>query len=110
MAHPSAPQTLEDLNAFEFQKVLNEDPLSHSLTILGSLGGAQAIVRIEKAALDAASAPSFFRKDGNLIQRAELVQSTDIVRRLMRFALADLNLVRSILGSLDGSGRTGQGT
>ncbi|KAH6916829.1 mRNA decapping enzyme [Coprinopsis sp. MPI-PUGE-AT-0042] len=78
MSHPSAPQTLQDLKAFDFQRILNEDPISHSLTILGSLGGSQAIVRIEKAPLDATAAPSFLRKDDGLIERVNLEQSTDI--------------------------------
>ena len=80
MAHPSAPQNLDDLKAFTFERVLNEDPVSHSLTILGSLGSSQAIIRIEKAALDAATAPKLLSKEGGLVQRADLEQSTDIVR------------------------------
>lgn len=89
MSHPSAPKNVEDLQSFDFQKILNEDPLSHSLTILGSLGGSQAIIRIEKAALDVNEAPGLFCKDGSLIQRADLVQSTDIVCGLPWFATTD---------------------
>ena len=93
MSHPAAPTTFEALRRFAFERVINEDPITHSLTLLGTLPAlnpddihtpspVQAIIRIEKAALDVSTAPLLFASDSNksgLIQRARLEQSTDIV-------------------------------
>lgn len=83
MAHPSSPQNLEDLRRFQFERVLNEDPLTHSIALLGSLAKdgqdrVQAIIRLEKTALEANNAARYFAKDG-VVQRVELEESTDIV-------------------------------
>ncbi|KAF6747857.1 mRNA decapping enzyme [Ephemerocybe angulata] len=79
MSHPSSPKDLTDLRQFRFERVLNEDPLTHSLALLGRFekDNTQAIIRIEKTALDAASAPHYFAEDG-LIQKVQLEESTDI--------------------------------
>jgi len=78
----------QDLNKFTFQRVIGEDPFTRSLVLLGSLPSpddhqtrAQAIIRIERTALDASKAPSFFSSDTNnpgLIQRTQLDGNTDI--------------------------------
>ena len=57
----SAPTSLDRLISFDFERVLNEDPATHSLIVLGSFPGVQgpdspgervrAIIRIEKTAL-----------------------------------------------------------
>ena len=81
MSHPSAPKDLADLRRFRFERVLNEDPLTHSIALLGTLSKdpkVQAIIRIEKTALDASDAPRLFADDG-LIQKVQLEESTDIV-------------------------------
>lgn len=89
MSHPTAPKTLEALRKFKFERILNEDTLAHSITFLGLLpepesdGEVQSIIRIEKTALDTAQAPSIFHSLGG-IERAQMEQSTDIVRVLYR--------------------------
>ncbi|RXW18165.1 hypothetical protein EST38_g7689 [Candolleomyces aberdarensis] len=80
MSHSAAPKDLADLRRFRFERVLNEDPLIHSIALLGTLSEdpeVQAIIRIEKTALDASDAPRLFAEDG-LIQSVKLEQSTDI--------------------------------
>jgi len=83
MSHPAAPKTLEALRDFKFERILNEDTLTHSIIFLGSLpapegdGQVQAIIRIEKTVLDSAQIPSIFHSLGG-IERVELEQSTDI--------------------------------
>ncbi|KAJ2913375.1 hypothetical protein MD484_g7044, partial [Candolleomyces efflorescens] len=80
MSHSAAPKDLADLQRFRFERVLNEDPLTHSIALLGKLSKdpeVQAIIRIEKTALDASVAPRLFAEDG-LIQRVHLEESTDI--------------------------------
>src|SRR6266576_6448769 len=79
----------ENLNKFIFERVIGEDVFTRSLILLGSLPSpddhqtrAQAIIRIERTALDASNAPSFFSSDTNnpgLIQRTQLDGNTDIV-------------------------------
>ncbi|KAI0264707.1 scavenger mRNA decapping enzyme [Gloeopeniophorella convolvens] len=67
-----------DLSRFTFERVLNDDPAAHSVTLLGILRspddsdgqGSTAIVRMEKTAL-----PSF--SDG-LISAVKIIDSTDI--------------------------------
>jgi m7GpppX diphosphatase len=81
MSHSAAPKDLADLQRFRFERVLNEDPLTHSIALLGTLAKdpeVQAIIRIEKTALDASVAPRLFAEDG-LVQRVHLEESTDIV-------------------------------
>ncbi|KAF8168212.1 scavenger mRNA decapping enzyme [Crassisporium funariophilum] len=74
------------LNDFSFEKVINEDPLTHSLILLGTFPSpddqnlgekVKAIVRIEKTALDPGDAPRFFGETG-LINRAVVEGATDI--------------------------------
>ncbi|KAF8636040.1 hypothetical protein AX15_000197 [Amanita polypyramis BW_CC] len=89
MSHPASPTSFEALNKFAFERVINEDPITHSLVLLGTLPGpepnsnptssrVQAIIRIEKTALDVSTAPLLFASDSGLIQRAHLGESTDI--------------------------------
>ncbi|PPQ71038.1 hypothetical protein CVT24_011919 [Panaeolus cyanescens] len=83
MSHPASPKSLEQLNGFTFEKIINEDPATHSLTLLGSFPDARgqnqitAIVRIEKTALNASDAVRLFGENG-MIKRAVLEESTDI--------------------------------
>ncbi|KAF9054889.1 scavenger mRNA decapping enzyme [Panaeolus papilionaceus] len=83
MSHPASPQNLAQLNGFKFEKLINEDPATHSLTLLGSFPDLQgqdqvtAIVRIEKTTLNASDAHRFFGENG-LIKKAVLEESTDI--------------------------------
>lgn len=81
MSNPSAPNTLSALNNFKFDRVINEDPLTHSLTLLGTFPNSSepvpAIVRVEKTALDPTDAPRLLGDNG-LIQRAVMEESTDI--------------------------------
>ena len=84
MSHPATPKSLEALRKFTFERLLNEDPLYHSLTLLGEFpdpenpsGKVKAVVRVEKTALDPADAPKFFGESG-FIKTIELEQSTDI--------------------------------
>ncbi len=87
MSHPAAPKTLETLRDFKFERILSEDTLTHSIIFLGSLpdperdGQVQAIIRLEKTALDPAQVPSIFHSLGG-IERVQVEQSTDIVRDL----------------------------
>ena len=66
-----------DLTEFSFTKVLSEDPFTHSIVLLGTFPNptTQAIVRIEKTALNSQNPANFFSE----IQRIELENSTDIV-------------------------------
>ncbi|KAG5349937.1 hypothetical protein C0989_001194 [Termitomyces sp. Mn162] len=84
MSHPAAPTNLNKLKYFQFDKVINEDPLTHSLTLLGTFPSPDevqdrvtAIVRVEKTALDAGTAEHLFAADG-LVRRVALEESTDI--------------------------------
>lgn len=85
MSHPAAPTTLDKLKNFQFDKVINEDPLTHSLTLLGTFPGTidvqervTAIVRVEKTALDPDTAGKLFAVDG-LLKKVAFEESTDIV-------------------------------
>lgn len=85
MSNPAAPKSLSRLNGFSFDRVLHEDPFTHSIILLGtfpsptdSTDKIQAIVRIEKTALDSENPAQFFSENG-YIQRIELEESTDIV-------------------------------
>ena len=88
MSNPSAPNTFSALDNFKFDRVINEDPLTHSLTLLGTFPNSSvdgepvpAIVRVEKTALDPTNAPRLLGDNG-LIQRAVMEESTDIVRAI----------------------------
>ena len=83
--------TPEDLNKFIFERIINEDPATHSLALLGSLPSphdpqirAQAIIRIEKTALDANNASFYFSSNTDnpgSLQRIQLAGHSDIVRK-----------------------------
>jgi m7GpppX diphosphatase len=86
---PAAPTSLDKLNEFNFERVINEDPATHSLILLGTLPAThgelegtrvKAIIRIEKTALAPDQAKSFFSGESPLVERVELEESTDIVR------------------------------
>lgn len=87
MSHPAAPKTLETLRKFKFERILNEDTLTHTIIFLGSLpepegeADVQAIVRIEKTVLDPAQIPSIFHSLSG-VDKVQLEGSTDIVRVL----------------------------
>ena len=77
------------LKKFSFQRVLDEDPSTHTLVLLGTLPNspdaldsektAEAIVRVERTTLSAKDAPFFFGDNG-LIKKTTLEGNTDIVR------------------------------
>jgi len=87
MAHPAAPTSFSALNQFNFQRILNEDPLTHSLIILGTFPSrdldnnnqVKAIVRIEKTALNLGDGSKIFGDNG-IVKKVQLEESTDIVR------------------------------
>jgi m7GpppX diphosphatase len=89
MSHPAAPTSLDKLISFDFERVLNEDPATHSLIVLGSFPGVQgpdspgervrAIIRIEKTALHRDEARTLFAGKNALVKRVALEESTDIV-------------------------------
>ncbi|KAF8887123.1 scavenger mRNA decapping enzyme [Infundibulicybe gibba] len=86
MSHPDAPKSLDALNQFQFDRIINEDPITHSLVLLGTFpsgdpNGARVlgIVRIEKTALDPGSAKDLLK---NLLQKVHLEESTDIYTTL----------------------------
>jgi len=100
MAHPASPKSIADLRAFLFKRVLNEDPLTHSVTLLGSFPGndddsanrVQAIIRIEKTALDLDDAKNFFEPTG-LLDKVQFEEGTDIVTCPLPFLLiSDRNI------------------
>ncbi|KAF8074074.1 scavenger mRNA decapping enzyme [Lyophyllum atratum] len=88
MSHPASPTNLDRLKTFRFDRIINEDPMTHTLTLLGSLPipthddslkseCVTAIIRVEKTALYPECAESLFADDG-LVQRVVLEESTDI--------------------------------
>lgn len=87
MSNPAAPKSLSDLEKFTFERVLNEDPLTHSLALLGTFNpnpnlpddAVKAIIRIEKTALSPNDGSRFFGANG-IVKRVEIEGSTDIVR------------------------------
>lgn len=85
MAHPAPPTSFSALSKFVFERVLNEDPLTHSLIILGTFPSpdvddqVRAIVRIEKTALKSGDSSNFFGDNG-MIKKVQLEETTDIVR------------------------------
>ncbi|KAI8986786.1 scavenger mRNA decapping enzyme [Trametes punicea] len=74
------------LQQFNFDRVLNEDPITHALTILGSLPvrgtseRAQAIVRIEKTPLTSDHAEQLLTAQ---LKDVKLIESTDIYTWLL---------------------------
>ena len=85
MSNPAAPISLSRLNEFSFIRVLLEDPFTQSIVLLGTFPNPtdptdkiQAIVRIEKTALNSENPARFFSENG-YVQRVELEESTDIV-------------------------------
>ena len=112
MSHPVAPTSLDRLNKFRLDKVLNDDPLTHTLTLLGTLPGedtapVKAIVRIEKTAWNSQHAGSLLGEDG-LIHRVNLEESTDIVCVVPSQSFRSLTL-DSIPGFLGGCVKIGRG-
>lgn len=85
MAHAVSPTSLSALSKFVFDRVLNEDPLTHSLIILGTFptpdvdDQVRAIVRIEKTALNLGDSSNLFGENG-MIKKVRLEETTDIVR------------------------------
>lgn len=83
------PVSLDKLTKFNFEKIINEDPATHTIILLGTLPDTQgqddsgervrAIIRIEKTALAPDQAKSFFSGENALVTRVELEESTDIV-------------------------------
>jgi len=88
MFHPAAPTSLEKLTKFNFERVVNEDPLTHIITILGTLPAPQsqgdagervrAIIRIERTAIAPDQAESLFSGENASLTRVALEESTDI--------------------------------
>ncbi|KAI0777504.1 scavenger mRNA decapping enzyme [Trametes elegans] len=76
-----ADYSTEILQHFQFERVLNEDPVTHALTLLGTLpvkGSSehtQAIVRIEKTALTSEGADRLLSE---LLQDSKSIEGTDI--------------------------------
>ncbi|EJF56971.1 scavenger mRNA decapping enzyme [Dichomitus squalens LYAD-421 SS1] len=72
---------LATLKQFQFERVLNEDPITHALTLLGKLPVqgtseyADAVVRIEKTALQADSAEHILTRS---LESSQLIEGTDI--------------------------------
>ena len=89
MSHPAAPTSLEKLIKFNFERIINEDPTTHNITILGTLPAAhsqdsagkrvRAIIKIEKTTMDAEQAESLFSGENSPLTRVALEESTDIV-------------------------------
>lgn len=112
MADPSCPQSFSALNKFVFEKVINEDPSTHSLILLGTLPASpqqidtrvRAIVRIEKTALKLDDAPKLLGGSG-IIKRAELGGSTDIVRLVKIDYFSEMCSLISFLYSILGCTR-----
>ncbi|KAL0958276.1 hypothetical protein HGRIS_000428 [Hohenbuehelia grisea] len=84
--------SLDDLRSFVFEKVLNEDPVAKSITLLGTFQSnafgsiddtKTAVVRIEKTALDPEEAKRAFRPATGLVQKVNLVESNDIYHWLL---------------------------
>jgi hypothetical protein len=85
MSHLPSLASPEALEKFTFERILNDDPITRALSLLGNIpapndegGRVKAIIRIEKTALNPEDAPRFFGPRG-LITKAELEESTDIV-------------------------------
>jgi m7GpppX diphosphatase len=68
-----------DLGAFKFERILNQDPVSHAISFLGTLPNAEgahgpAIVRIEKTPLPESSAKEF----AQIVHDVEKIEHNDI--------------------------------
>jgi len=75
------PRTVLELRQFQYERTLNEDPVAHALTLLGTFPKdaaseerSLAIVRIEKTPLPADLSEELLRNLGD----ARLIESTDI--------------------------------
>jgi len=71
-----------DLKAFKFERILNQDPVSHAVSFLGTLPNAEgahepAIIRMEKTPLPESSAKEF----AQIVHDVENIEHNDIVRR-----------------------------
>ncbi|KAI0341516.1 scavenger mRNA decapping enzyme [Trametopsis cervina] len=71
---------IEKLKAFRFERLLNEDPVLHSLTLLGTIPNNEstnlpAIVRVEKTPLPASSATTVIEEQ---LDNVQPIESTDI--------------------------------
>ncbi|KAF9525497.1 scavenger mRNA decapping enzyme [Crepidotus variabilis] len=84
MPHSPASWSLESLNEFESENIINEDPVTHSLVLLGSFpdpdkskARIKAIVRVERTALATSDAGRLFGVD-SLLKRVKIEGSTDI--------------------------------
>ncbi|RPD65267.1 scavenger mRNA decapping enzyme [Lentinus tigrinus ALCF2SS1-7] len=72
---------LEHLKQFQYERVLNEDPITHALTLLGTLPvqdtseRAHAILRIEKTPLSVDSADRIIPQ---FLESTKLIEGTDI--------------------------------
>jgi len=86
MMHLGTLTTLENLNTFKFERLINGDPESRFLLILGSFPHlldsdgktpANAIIRIEKTAFNISTASQILGGSG-CIQRAELDKVTEV--------------------------------
>ncbi|KAI0077616.1 scavenger mRNA decapping enzyme [Panus rudis PR-1116 ss-1] len=71
-------ETQLSLKDFVFERVLNEDPVSHSLTLLGTLPRSgsreQAIIRVEKTAITEDAIPTLLSD----LSDVQLIENTDI--------------------------------
>lgn len=115
MPHPAPPTSFSALNQFVFERVLNEDPLTHSLIILGTFptpdvdNQIRAIIRIEKTALNPGDSPFFFGDNG-MIKKIQLEENTDIVRMWSTASWSQVDAVHpSTHGSLGGWGKIAKG-
>jgi len=69
---------LQFLKQFKFERILNEDPITHSLALLGKFTEGEesspAVVRIERSTLSAQSSDDFWKG----VERINIVESNDI--------------------------------
>jgi len=120
------------LNKFKFERILSEDPITHSVALLGSFpwipisaiepntstpAGVRVIIRVEKTALSPESVEKLFWESdvdgevgkGGLVRRVEIVESTDIASPSPIISLTPRSILDSIHSSLDGWERRGSG-
>ncbi|KAF3924037.1 hypothetical protein ABW21_db0206588 [Orbilia brochopaga] len=67
----------ENLRAFKFERILNQDTGRKSLNLLGTIDGKPAIITAEKTAFDASRAPSLASSSDGL-EALNLLQKNDI--------------------------------
>jgi len=77
LVHRSTPPM--DLKAFKFERILNQDPVTHAISFLGTLPNTEgvhvpAIVRIEKTTLPESSAEGF----AQIVHDLEKIEHNDI--------------------------------